>query len=130
MTSTTAATQATDHEVTINLDEFWPSSRVKFDCYAPPEAMCHAVFDCGCESWHEAGVDSGRPWHHHDEWPSSRQDTRHWGRFDPSECNLRDWAENSDEVLRGVLTFGVTGHWDGDCYTFTPVAGGTVTTGH
>lgn len=102
------------HHATVTWDVHGPSSAMT--CTAPPDALCHATYDCQCEEWVDAGVEDGRPWHaDHDE---ADAECRHYGRFNPDECGLRDWYENSDEPLAGTLTFPVTPEWNGDGYTF------------
>lgn len=109
-----------DHFVTIDLELNFIADRPNLICKAPADAMCHAVYTCGCESWFEGGVEDGKPWHAPGDY-SEPEYGRHVGVFDPTECNLRDWAENSDECLRGTVTLPVTAEWEGDYYTFHAV---------
>lgn len=92
-----------------------PSMSLK--CEAPAEALCHAVWACECEEWDEDGVEDGKPWHRHD---GDSHLARHRGKFDPTECNLRDWFENSDEPMEGAIVFRVDPVFHGDYVTFKP----------
>jgi len=85
-----------------------------FRCHAGPESLCHAVYDCTCEEWTDGGVKDGKPYHtvmtYDDAY--AEHEVRHVGRFEPDECNERDWFENSDECLRGKVTFPVVGEYE------------------
>lgn len=110
-----------DHTVTVEWEDGSISPYMRFRCNAGPESLCHAVWTCECEEYDETGVTDGRPWHmladgYRDVTYSGVQ--RHVGKFEPDECSLRDWFENSDESLRGSVTFPVEGEWDGDSYLF------------
>lgn len=110
------------HTVTAEWTD-WHIPRLAFRCEAPAESLCHAVYgaDCVCETWSEAGIEAGHPFHVVTEWDDEAKTTvevRHVGQFDPKTCNLRDWFENADECLRGSITFPVNGSWEGDFYQF------------
>ena len=68
---------------------------VTFECHAADDALCHAVYDCRCEEWFESGVEDGVPWH---EIADGQVTLRHYGRFDPQECNVRDWIDGQGEL--------------------------------
>jgi hypothetical protein len=99
--------------------ESWPTLHLA--CKAPDDAICHAVWDCECEQWGEHGVDSTGPWHEHAAYDVDPA-VRHYGRFDKTECNLVNWFDNSEEMMRGSISFPVAAEFDGDYYTFTPEA--------
>ncbi len=109
-----------DHFVTIDLEKSFPGDCPTVTCKAPVEAMCHAVWPCDCEAWFKSGVEDGKPWHIPGDY-SEPDYERHVGSFDPHQCNWKDWAENSDECLRGKVTFAVTPEWDGDYALFHAV---------
>jgi hypothetical protein len=108
-----------DHFVTVEWSWSSPFPRESLTCKAPVESICHAVWDCQCESWDADGIEDGAPWHslQGGDFDSTE---RHVGRFDRSECNLVNWFDNTDEVMRGSITFPVVAAFDGDYYTFTP----------
>lgn len=106
-----------DHVVTLEWHDYSFSPTESLTCKADPGAFCHAVWDCECESWDEHGIEDGVPWHGYS---SDDGDVRHFGRLDPTECNLVNWFENSEEVMRGSVTFPVVATFDGDYYTFAP----------
>lgn len=110
-----------DHTVTVDYDQDPFAGDQTMTCNAPPLSQCHAVFDCECESWSEIGIVDGNPRH------TSWGDEVHVGRFNPKECNLRDWFEGTDECLAGSFTAPVDAEWEGDFYTFRltpPTEGG------
>lgn len=101
------------HTVTVEWGDHGGVS-YQFRCNAPAEALCHAVYTCECDEWTDGGVENGRPWHssvRYDDADVEHED-RHYGTLDPDECGQRDWFENSDEVLRGSVTFPVTGTYE------------------
>jgi hypothetical protein len=105
------------HTVTAEFSgDGWPV--LTMTCHEPPESACHAKFDCECEAYTRTGVEDGIPWHEDEAIGDDDAPERHFGRFDPDECNLRNWAENSDEWLTGKVTFPVTSVWEGDYYRF------------
>lgn len=106
-----------DHFVTIDLEDWNPGDRPTMTCKAPDDAMCHAVWSCDCEFWFKHGIEDGKPWHVPGDY-SEPEFERHVGRFDPTECNLKDWAENQDECLRGKVMLPVTPEWDDDYVLF------------
>jgi hypothetical protein len=106
------------HFVTLDLEDWHPGDRPSLTCEAPADAMCHAVWTCQCEWWHGSGVsDEGKPWHSVGDL-NEDDGERHYGTFDPTECNLRDWAENSDECLRGKVLLPVRAEFDYDAVLF------------
>lgn len=114
------------HTVTAEWGQYGAAYR--FHCAAPPESLCHAVYDCHCEGWIDAGIESGRPWHtiaeYDEDATDGDRDVRHLGVLKPDECGLRDWFENTDDPLHGAVTFPVRAEWEGDYYTFHPQQGG------
>ena len=108
---------AADHFVKVDLEAGWPGDHPTLICKATADAICHAVWTCDCESWHDQGVEGGVPWHSTGDY-SERLTERHVGRLDPDRCNLSDWAENSDECLRGTITVPVVAEFDYDFVTF------------
>ena len=109
--------EAPTHFVEVNLEDWHPGDCPTLICKAPADALCHAVWTCDCESWHSQGVEDGAPWHSTGDY-SERLDERHVGTFDPEFCNLKEWAANSDECLRGKVTVPVVPEWDFDFVTF------------
>jgi hypothetical protein len=106
-----------DHTVTVEWDrQGWAG--YTFTCHAPAFALCHAVYDCDCEGWTDDGITDGIPWHLVDD---GDEEHRHTGALDPQQCGLRDWFENSDEALRGRVTFPVTPDWRGDHVLFDAI---------
>lgn len=107
------------HTVTI---EWTPlgATDYTFRCLAPADSLCHAVYTCTCEEWQDGGVVDGAPWHipYGGGDPDDVEAVRHFGVLDEAECGLRDWFENSDEAMRGSITFPVTAEWDGDMCLF------------
>lgn len=114
---------APDHFVRIDLERSFPGDRPDLICKAPADAMCHAVYTCGCESWCKQGIEDGKPWHVPGDY-SEPEYERHVGRFDPTECNLRDWAENSDECLKGESLIPVEPEFVDEYYLFHAVSDG------
>lgn len=106
-----------DHFVTIDLEDWSPGDRPTLICKAPDDAMCRALWTCECEEWFKSGIEGGRPWHAPGDY-SEPEYERHVGRFDSTECIYRDWAENSDECLRGIVTIPVTPEHNGDHVLF------------
>ena len=101
---------------------------VLFECHAPADALCRAVYDCGCEEWFEAGVEDGVPWHEcaGESW---ERRVRHFGRFDPRECNTRDWIEGDPLGCQASGTdsqvvIPVDLAWTGYGVEWKPVKGG------
>ena len=103
-----------DH--TINYDLRYPGNGV-LECHAAPDAMCHAVFDCECESYDGYHVVDGKP-HHHSSYDGIEASGHHVGHFDPDQCNLRDWHENSDEDVAGEVRVYVKEEWSSDYVKF------------
>jgi hypothetical protein len=95
-----------EHTVTVVWECGYPPT-YRFACHAPAGALCHADFDCPCETWRNLRVDGdGRPSHTDD------AGVRHVGGYGET-CNLREWFENGDEPLEGHITFTVMPSWDG-----------------
>lgn len=107
------------HTVTARFEDgHFVEALATMTCTAPADALCHAVWNCDCDSWCTQGVNSeGLPFH------ESEDDygPDHVGRFDPEFCNLREWFDGSDETLNGEITFPVTPEWTGDGYRFSAV---------
>lgn len=116
MTDTRPAAEAR-HTVTV---EFEPGygQRTTLRCHADADALCHAVYDCQCVEWYGSGTEDGRPFH----CAGEDETERHYGRFEPYYCNIREWFENSDDPMGGDITFAVTATWAGDHYDFEPAA--------
>lgn len=117
------------HTVTLTFDGGYIPTTT-WTCTAPPDALCHAVWDCDCESWVHAGVtDEGVPWHSWEdvEDPLTPTTERHTGTFG-DECALGTWWDASGEplteVLHGSITFPVRAAFENDYYTFEPVGPG------
>jgi hypothetical protein len=110
------------HFVTFDLEDWHPGDCPRMTCTAPADAMCHAVWSCDCEWWCKDGIEDGQPWHAPGDF-SEHEYERHIGKFDPKVCMFSDWAENSDECLRGVVTIPVTPEHDGDYVLFRAIPG-------
>lgn len=91
-------------------------------CNAPPDAMCHARYDCECEAWIDAGVTDGLPTHRvgDGDRESWHDETRCVGRFDPDWCNYVEWFHdgNGHEEMYGALHVSVVPEWQGEFYRF------------
>ena len=107
----------TNHFVRIDLESSWPGDHPTLICKAEPDAMCRAVWTCECEEWFKSGIEDGKPWHVPGDY-SEPEYERHVGVFDPNECVYVDWADNSDECLRGVIIIPVEPQHHGDYVTF------------
>ena len=99
-----------------------------FECHAATNWPCHAVYDCDCEEWFASGVEGGVPWHEPEAF-SSRE--RHFGRFDPRECNARDWIEGDSDPIEcqargtdGRVVIPVEVYWTGHGMEWKPAKGG------
>ena len=107
-----------EHTVTIDWGrDGWATNR--FECHAPADAMCHAVWSCDCEEFYDAGIRNGVPAHRPD---PDDPDRWHAGTFNAAACNLRDWFDNTDEPLRGEVTVPVRAEWQCGGYEFRPGA--------
>ena len=110
------------------------SGFVMFECHAPADALCRAVYNCDCEEWFEAGVEDGVPWHGTETLTecageSWERKVRHYGRFDPRECNARDWIEGDpiecqERGTDGQVVIPVDVSWTGHGVEWKPVKGG------
>ncbi|MCG7309719.1 MULTISPECIES: hypothetical protein [Brachybacterium] len=87
-------------------------------CHAPADAPCHAVWDCDCESIYNYHVAFGVPHHYNTYDDGYTVRAHHVGRFDPSECAITVWHENSDEDVRGTVVVTVEPVWQGDYFEF------------
>ena len=104
------------HTVTIRFDELGYGPSYSMTCTEPAESLCHAVWDCSCESSDDCGEEGGRPWH---ESSYGEDRERHYGTYDPTSCNVREWFENSEDVyecIKGSISFDVASEWNGDYY--------------
>lgn len=102
-----------DHTVTMEFGKYGPEYTMT--CNAPFDAYCHAVYECDCESWNSSMVTgNGQPFHVTYDF----REEGHYGYFDSDECNLVTWFENSEETLRGILSFDVKSEFMGDYYIF------------
>jgi hypothetical protein len=106
-----------EHIVTVEFEEGY-GQHVRMTCHAPADSMCHAEFDCECELWWNTGVEDGRPWHATDY--DNPDAERHYGKFTPDFCNLREWFSNSDDPMSGSVSFPVEASFEGDYYSFKP----------
>lgn len=97
-----------DHTITYDLQ--YPGNGT-LECHAAPDAVCRAVFDCECERFHDYHVVDGVPHHFgtYDDGYTVR--AHHVGRFDPDECALIPWHENSDEDVSGNVRVTVEAEW-------------------
>lgn len=110
------------------------SGFVMFECHAAADSPCHTVYDCGCEEWFAAGVDDGVPWHETETLTecageSWERKARHFGRFDPRECNARDWIEGDPIECQargtdGQVVIPVEVAWTGHGVEWRPARGG------
>lgn len=108
-----------DHSIVYDLQR--PANGT-LECHAAPDAMCHAVFDCDCEGWHDFHVVNGVP-HHYSTYDDGYTVRTHCaGRFDPGECHLREWHENSDEDVTGEVRVSVKADWCTDYVVFHATA--------
>ena len=102
---------AGEHPVTVEWDGGLVTYRMA--CNAPADALCHAVYECDCESYYSPGVIGDHPAH------LTEAGHVHQGKFDAAFCNLREWFDVEPvEVLHGSLTFPVVASWNGDGYEF------------
>lgn len=88
-----------------------------WECRAPKTAVCHAIWDCECENITDYTVMGGKPYHRN----AADPQMFHTGRFDPSTCTLRDWYENQDECVEGLVRVDVdpVNEWDYVIFTAT-----------
>lgn len=101
------------------------SGFVMFECNAAADAPCRAVYDCGCAEWVASGVEDGVPWHEPETFSSREQPERHYGRFDPRECNARDWIEGDPIECQargadGLVVIPVDVEWTGHGVDWKP----------
>lgn len=110
-----------DHSIVYDLQ--YPGNGT-LECHAAPDAVCRAVWNCDCETIHDFHVVDGQP-HHFSTWESFWEDDQvrghHVGKFDPDECHLRVWHEESEESVTGTVRVTVEPEWHGDYYTFKAV---------
>ena len=108
-----------DHSIIYDLQ--YPGNG-ELECHAAPDAVCHAIFDCDCEVFHDFHVVDGAPHHYstYDDGLTVR--AHHVGRFDAEECNLRTWHENSDEDVAGKVRVYVKEEWSADYVEFHATA--------
>lgn len=112
MTSTDAPepTPAVEHHhVTIDYGRNGYAPTTRLTCTAPEESLCRAVYGCGCEEYYDPRIESGVASH------ADGEGERHYGVF--SDCQLMEWFDNSDEVMRGAVTVPVRVEWN-DGYEF------------
>lgn len=107
---------ASEHTVTVKFDHW--GTHATLVCTAPLESQCHAVYSCDCEEYGGTGTDDGRPWHLPLYEDPNEPVERHYGHFDPDECDLKNWFEETDDPLDGGLTFDVTPVWENSAYRF------------
>lgn len=104
LTDPAPSPEPAEHHVTIDYghDGYAPTTRLT--CTAPEESLCRAVYGCGCEEYYDPRIDSGVASH------ANGEGERHYGVF--SDCQLIDWFDNSDEVMRGAVTVPVRVEWN------------------
>ena len=112
------------HSMTIEWDGGFYGPTYSPECSAPPEAICRARWDCGCESWDDYGVDESGPWHlAYDS--ETDAETRHYGTAG-GECGhlLFIGDDCVAELGGGSITFPIDLSWDGDGYRWSVTAEG------
>lgn len=108
------------HLLTIEFDgDLRPT--LSLTCKAGGHAECRAHFTCDCETWAERGGNADAPWHAQDDDMGDLME-RHYGTW--GDCNLVDWLDSDDEIVRGKITLPVRPEWDYDSLTlhFLPLA--------
>lgn len=108
-----------DHSITYDLQY---STRGTWKCEAPPEAFCHAVWDCGCEGiWNYQVVD-GLP--AHDSLPGDFDPDKetHVGHFDADQCSIQTFHDEGEEDVEGTIIVDVDPEWQGEWYLFKAVS--------
>ena len=105
------------HTVTIKFDDYGYQPSYSMTCTQPKESVCHADWDCSCESFGENGDENGRPWHEPSYYTEDRE--LHWGTYDPTHCTITEWFENTEDVygcIHGGVSFNVEPEWQGDWF--------------
>ena len=105
------------HTVTIKFDDYGYQPSYSMTCTQPKESVCHADWDCSCESFGENGDENGRPWHEPSYYTEDRE--LHWGTYDPTHCTITEWFENTEDVygcIHGGVSFDVEPEWQGDWF--------------
>ena len=105
------------HTVTIKFDDYGYQPSYSMTCTQPVESMCHADWDCSCESWGEAGSEDGRPWHK--PYYCDEDGELHWGTYNPTHCTITLWFETTEDVheyIHGGASFDVEPEWQGDWF--------------
>lgn len=106
----------------------WRSLSHAVVCNEPPEALCRAQWDCGCEEYADTGIgEDGVPWHELTDGymdddqreAAARGDApRHYGQHG-GECNYALWLNEDDPAESGYGTADVPiteFKWLGDGY--------------
>lgn len=107
-----------DHSIVYDLQ--YPGNGT-LECHAAPDAPCRAVWDCGCEFFHDYHVVDGKP-HHSTDYDGIGAAGHHVGHFDPDECSLIPWHEGSDEDVSGTVRVAVEPEWQMDYVEFKAVS--------
>ena len=105
------------HTVTVKFDDYGYQPSYSMTCTQPKESMCHADWDCSCESFGEHGDEDGRPWHEPSYYTGDRE--LHWGTYDPTRCTIALWFETTEDVhgcIHGGISFDVEPEWQGDWF--------------
>jgi len=113
-----------DHSIVYDLQR---PGNGDLECNAAPDSICHAVFDCDCEAYYGFHVVDGVP-HHFTDYDGIGAAGHHVGRFNPDECALVTWHENSDEDVTGTVRVAVEPDWHEDYVEFDAVAAEVTTT--
>lgn len=109
-----------NHQARIDL----ASMTTELVCNAPLDSICHAQWDCECESWPDQGIEGGRAWH------ETHDGETHWTTLNLDYCIWRDWFESDDEPLNGTVTVDITPRWEVDYAAFDLADSPTVKIGH
>ena len=95
------------------------------ECHAPADALCRAVYDCGCSEWETAGIDDGAPWHEASAYGGSER-VRHPGWFENGACNPGTWVNEQGARSSqasgpaGRVEFPIECEWTGDGVEWRP----------
>ena len=92
----------------------WEDGSWFLKCHETPDAPCHAIWECGCESFTGYSVVGGAP--QHEGYALDVDDTViHKGKFDPSYCNIEEWFDAiGTEMVHGTIRVPVTVELDID----------------
>ena len=107
-----------EHSVKL-LFEYDTYPTTEFVCSAPPEAFCHSVWDCDCETIRDYSVVHGVPAHEFWNADTDEYET-HWGKFG-SDCSIKDYF-GSWATLNGEIAVEVEPEWLGEGYDYPIIA--------